>query len=267
MALPSIRRLALADLDADRLRELVEHGEDLLVERKRQLPDPPKFGAAIASFANTLGGWVLLGVADDGTIHGYEKPHDLDLQSHLAAVLRQECDPLPPFVAGMFELDDKTIAVVRVFESTDAPHVVRGTGAVHVRTSKGKEPVDDHRTLLELAHRGERAAEDARACLARELLVQLGLQAPDVTTLLSEVDAPTVIVRAAPLTVTPQFTEWAISEGGGPNVVRSRGSLSTRSRVRRRRGRRRWLILRASSAFRSTTRTTCSSKLRSCAGR
>ena len=41
MALPSIRRLALADLDANRLRELVQHGEDLLVERKRELPDDP----------------------------------------------------------------------------------------------------------------------------------------------------------------------------------------------------------------------------------
>jgi hypothetical protein len=38
--LPSIRRLALSDLDKDTLRELVDHGEDLLVERKRALPNP-----------------------------------------------------------------------------------------------------------------------------------------------------------------------------------------------------------------------------------
>jgi hypothetical protein len=220
MELPSIRRLALADLDAEEtLTRLVKHGEDLLVERKRELPTPPKFGAAAASFANTLGGWILLGVNDDGTVHGYEKPRDLDVQSHLAAVLRRECDPLPPFVAGMSELDDKSIAVLKVFESADAPHVVRETGAVYVRTSKGKEPVDDHRTLLDLAQRGEQAERVARARLAEEPLVQFALAGPDAASIVSDVDVPTVVVRAATLTVTPQFREWAISEGGGPNAA------------------------------------------------
>lgn len=170
MLLPSIRRLALADLDEDTLRELVEHGEDLLVERKRTLPQSPGFGAAAASFANTLGGWILLGVGDDKKLHGYTKPRNLDLQSHLASVLRNESDPLPPFVADMRELDGTPLAVLRVFESTDPPHIVRGTGAVYVRSSKGKEPVDDHRTLLELARRGAEAE-----AAARERLVEMPL--------------------------------------------------------------------------------------------
>jgi schlafen family protein len=162
MLLPSIRRLALADISPETLRDLVEHGEDLLVERKRQPPKPPRFGATVTSFANTLGGWVLLGVDDDKAIVGYAKPDRLDLQSHLAELLRQEADPLPPFVAEMRELDGKGIGVIRVFESADAPHIVRGTGGVYVRTSKGKQPVDDHRTLLELAKRGDAAEHDAR---------------------------------------------------------------------------------------------------------
>jgi predicted HTH transcriptional regulator len=67
---PSIRRLSLAALDEPALEELVRHGEDLLVERKQDLPKAPRFGAAAGSLANTLGGWILLGVADDGTVHG-----------------------------------------------------------------------------------------------------------------------------------------------------------------------------------------------------
>src|SRR5947208_507639 len=99
--LSSIRRLSLADLDQHTLEELVRHGEDLLVERKRDIPSPPKFGAAAGSFANTLGGWILLGVDDDGTVHGWEKDEQLDLQSHLGNLLRSEVDPLPPFVCDM----------------------------------------------------------------------------------------------------------------------------------------------------------------------
>jgi predicted HTH transcriptional regulator len=138
--------MTLADLDDDGLRALIGHGEDDLVERKRQPPAAPKFGATVASFANTLGGWVLLGVDDDGRVRGWQvEPPKTDLQSHLANVLRHEVDPLPPFVVDYREYDGKRIAVMRVFESSDVPHIERGTGAIYVRTSAGKVPVESHR--------------------------------------------------------------------------------------------------------------------------
>lgn len=170
MPLASLRRLSLADLDSATLERLIKEGEHLFVERERQLPQPPKFGASVSAFANTLGGWLLLGGDDDGTVRGYEPPGSTDLQSHLAAVLRREADPLPPFVADMHEHNGKPVGVVRIFESADSPHIVRGTGAVYLRTSKGKEPVpvDDHRVLLDLARRGEQADRDARERLVRE---------------------------------------------------------------------------------------------------
>src|SRR3712207_545668 len=119
--LSSIRRLTLSDLTPEQLRELIDHGEDLLVERKRTIPDAPKLGAAAASFANTLGGWLLIGVADDGVVHAWEKPERTDLQSHLGSLLRAQVDPLPPFVADMREHDGKPIGVVRIFPALHAP--------------------------------------------------------------------------------------------------------------------------------------------------
>jgi hypothetical protein len=219
---PSLRRLALADLAGDLLRDLVAHGEDLLVERKRQPPSPPGFGAATNSFANTLGGWVLLGVDDDKTIVGYEKPARLDLQSHLAALLRKESDPLPPFVADMREIDGKPVGVMRVFESADSPHIVRGTGAVYLRSSKGKEPVDDHRTLLELARRGEEAETRARRRLVELPAVGIALRPPDWrpagVAFADEVDVR-YIARAAPLTVTPALAEWPLTRRAAGRLV------------------------------------------------
>ena len=83
MLLPNIRRLALADVTPDTLRQLVDHGESLYVERKVQPPGAPGFGAAAAAFANTLGGFILIGVDDDGSVEGWEPPGRSDLQSHL----------------------------------------------------------------------------------------------------------------------------------------------------------------------------------------
>jgi hypothetical protein len=229
MLLPSIRRLALADVTDEVLRELVNHGESLLVERKREPPKPPRFGAGVAAFANTLGGFVLLGVADDKTIAGWAPPEGSDVQSHLADLLRQQVDPLPPFVAEARELDEKVLTVIRVFESADAPHIVRGTGAVYLRSSKGKEPVsvDDQRTLLELARRGRDAEQRARNRLVSQPLVEQAMY-PPFSTRVTHVRDPhhvRVIVRAAPVTVTPQFEDWPISSAGAERVWQTAASL------------------------------------------
>jgi hypothetical protein len=219
---PSIRRLSLAALDQPALEELVSHGEDLLVERKQELPKPPRFGAAAGSLANTLGGWILLGVADNGAVHGWIKPERLDLQSHLGSVIGAQVDPLPPFVADMREVDGKPIAVIRVFASADVPHIVRGTGAVYVRSSKGKEPVDDHRTLLQLARRGEEAEALARHRLAQRSVVGYALRPPDWrpqgVAFAEEVDVR-YIARAAPLTVTPALSEWPLTRRAADSLV------------------------------------------------
>lgn len=234
MLAASIRRLSLADLDAGSLEHLVQHGEDLLVERKRQLPKPPGFGALAASFANTLGGWILLGVADDTSITGWSTPKRVDLQSHLGNLLRAEVDPLPPFVADLRDIDGKSVAVVRVFPSSDSPHIVRGTGAVHVRSSKGKQPVDDHRTLIDLARRGEEAEERAHRRLSTLPGVGYVLRPPDFrppgVTFADETDTR-YVVRAAPMTVTPAFSDWPLTRAAAEAMLKCADDLLPSARM------------------------------------
>jgi hypothetical protein len=215
--------MTLADLHEDGLRALIGHGEDDLVERKRQLPAATKFGPTVASFANTLGGWVLLGVDDDGTVYGWQvEPPKTDLQSHLANLLRHQVDPLPPFVVDYREHEGKRIAVMRVFESSDVPHVERGSGAIYVRTSAGRVPVESHAGVIALAQRGREAERDARDRLSSSWAVQSEFVPPDVNPQRiareSDPQSFTVVVRAAPLTVSPAFVEWPISASGGPDA-------------------------------------------------
>ena len=211
--LPSIRRLALRDITSEVLRALIDHGEDLVVERKREPPRPPAFGAEAASFANTIGGLILIGVNDDRTIHGWKADDRMDLQSHLGQLLRAQTDPLPPFVADRFELDGKPLVVMRVFESADAPHLVRGTGALYVRTSAGKVPVDEQRMLLALATRRRDAELDAQRRLDERMVIH-SLGHPDGPPPNGPQDALQVTVRAAPLTVPPTYTRWPMMSIG-----------------------------------------------------
>ena len=89
----SIRRVALADVDETVLRDLIDHGEDLYVERKQQPPATEALGAEVASMANMLGGWLLIGVANDKRLVGWQ-PEKGDLQSHFGHLLRQAVDPM-----------------------------------------------------------------------------------------------------------------------------------------------------------------------------
>jgi len=83
MPIEGLRRLALADLDEETLRGLIEQGEHLLVERKQEPPEESGLGEAVSSFANTIGGWLLLGIANDGSSVGWKPPGRADAQAHL----------------------------------------------------------------------------------------------------------------------------------------------------------------------------------------
>jgi Schlafen, AlbA_2 len=233
MVLPSLRRLAIADVlaDEDVRRRLVEHGEDQFVGRKRQPPEPPKLGAEAASFANTLGGWLLIGVDDSGKVVGWD-PGKVDLQSAIGNLLRNEMDPLPPYLAERVELNGTGFVAVRIFEASDVPVIVRETGAIYVRDSRGKQPVTDHRTVLALASRGAEARKKAEDRLRELPLIALALGPPDAP---EEWRAPPLeervrtVVRAAPYTVTPQFADWPISRRGADTCEDAAKHLSEKT--------------------------------------
>jgi len=52
--------------------EIISGGESSTVEFKRKISSELKIAKEIAAFANTLGGWLFLGVDDDGTVVGVE---------------------------------------------------------------------------------------------------------------------------------------------------------------------------------------------------
>jgi len=199
---------------------LSRHGEHLFVERKRK-PPQDGIGRVAASFANSLGGWILLGVEDDGSLFGYTLPKRADAQSHIGQILANEVEPLPPFVATSYTLDGVDLVVIRVFESSDTPHLVKATGAVPIRTPKGTEPITDQAVLLQLARRGEAALDVARVRLASDVIA-LELVTPDRPDLVaSHTVSPTVFVRAALVTSPPSFASWATSKSAPAAAIRT----------------------------------------------
>jgi hypothetical protein len=226
--LDGIRRLAVADLDEPALERLAAHGEDLFVERKQAIPSDG-IGRPVAAFANSLGGWLLLGVADDGTAVGFSPPGRADPQAYVGQLLAAEVDPLPPYLAADRQIKRTPILVVRVFESADTPHLLRSSGALVIRTTKGTQTVTDQRLLLELARRGEEALLRAMSTRIGSDLITRELATPDHPPDIAVDDAGVaIVVRAALLTLAPQFTDWAIRRDAAETAVDAAGQLASR---------------------------------------
>ena len=166
---------------------------------------------AVASFANTLGGWLLLGVADSGTVKGYD-PGKGDFTDKVRSKLSHQVDPLPPFAADLKELDGTQIGVIRVFESADTPHIVIGDGSVPIREPGGMRRIQSHDELIELARRGSKARHDARELHTLPYaLGQIEAMDPDPNHLDPRPQPQQFVVRAAPLTRPEGFADRVLS--------------------------------------------------------
>jgi hypothetical protein len=207
----SLRDLVLADLSESELRKLVAAGETAVVERKRK---PPRegLGPTIASFANSGGGWVLVGVDNDGTVTGFVPPGRDEPQDWLRNKLRAEVDPLPPFVCRTMALDDQEVVVVQVEASGQTPHLCRATGAVYVREPGGKKPISTQAALLALSTRPE-AAQHAAYTRMTSLPLVVGASAQHAPG--RQVNGQTRIadwmIVASPLAVPQSFRTRALS--------------------------------------------------------
>src|SRR4051812_29886572 len=104
MPLGSFVSGGLATLAVDDLDRMLRLDETLFVEHKSNIKTDESYNLmrAVASFANTLGGWLLIGVrdgkpvADPGSWADQSGPPLVD---QVRDRLRHELDPLPAFEA------------------------------------------------------------------------------------------------------------------------------------------------------------------------
>ncbi|MBC6605638.1 ATP-binding protein [Hymenobacter sp. BT188] len=102
------------------LQEMIWEGEGEQVEFKKKTTHPTRISRTLASLANTRGGYVLVGVDDDGRIVGVrdaaEEIHVLrDAATHYV-------DPPILLTFKEVEEDDRTVLIVTVRESAHKPH-------------------------------------------------------------------------------------------------------------------------------------------------
>ena len=102
------------------LLELIEEGENLQCEFKRQFTTPEKIAREMIAFANTKGGYVLFGVDDDKEVVGVDSEKSESEMIKDAA--ENFCEPRLVYSIDFIELYGKEVVVASIPESDNKPH-------------------------------------------------------------------------------------------------------------------------------------------------
>lgn len=151
--------------------------EGYYIEYKRELPTAKKIAHSLASFANTYGGWYIVGVETNEhnvatQISGFNPASHPDPIAIVRDVVRHHIDPVPIFFPQVITLDDgHLVLAVYVPENQETPFITKD-GRLYRRTCDSSEPVPETNryALDQLVERGKevskrfaRFAEDKRS--------------------------------------------------------------------------------------------------------
>lgn len=100
--------------------ELIDKGEGLSIEFKQRFSSYEKIAKEMMAFANTSGGYLLIGVDDDKSIYGIEtEKSDVELIKETA---EKYCEPPVNISCEVIDLGKKEILIAHIPESNSKPH-------------------------------------------------------------------------------------------------------------------------------------------------
>lgn len=135
------------------IKALLDEDDDetFFFEYKKDDVSTKKIAEEISAFANTYGGYILLGIDDDKTISGCTNWNEQKIHN----VIHNSLTPIPNFDIKKFKTKEKKIIfVIRIEEGTMPPYITN-SGKVYQRVSSGSFPINDSNKLTQLYYKRE----------------------------------------------------------------------------------------------------------------
>ena len=102
------------------IRKLILQGEGTTLDFKKTITSNEKIAKSLVAFANNMGGQLLIGVADDGSIKGVKSEDEERYMITKSA--HQFCKPaIEPEFEEVY-VDDKLVLIVKIAPSDTKPH-------------------------------------------------------------------------------------------------------------------------------------------------
>lgn len=141
--------------------ETTEYDKKAALEVKK----PKSWCKSVSAFANTLGGALIFGMADDGQIVGLTEP-DSDAEK-ISEIIKTRMEPIPEFRLRFHKTEDgKVLLILDVFKGEETPYYYSGDGALEAFVRIGNESVRASATELKrLVLRGRNTSYDSQMTL------------------------------------------------------------------------------------------------------
>jgi len=213
-----ISQLDIATLDADAIGTLIAAGETV-VERKEKCPKDG-LGPSVAAYANSGGGWLVLGVDNAGDVVGWQPPGRVEIHDWFRNHLRDAIDPLPSFNCRTVEFNGKPLVALRIYPGS-APYVLRASGSIYIREPGGKHPIRSQAQLLDLVHQSDQNETKAEARLTKNQLInELVLANSDIAPSQDQTRLTEWMLIATPLVLPVDFGTRALARTTVGSVTR-----------------------------------------------
>lgn len=134
----------------DIIKHLSGGEENTFFEYKEEDTTPTDFVKEVSAFANTYGGYIFLGVKDDGTILGCKKW----TEERITNSIYNNLTPTPNFDVKKFIIQGKRIYVVKI-EAGCMPPYITNKGAIYERVSSSSCKIDKSEKLSQLFDKSE----------------------------------------------------------------------------------------------------------------
>lgn len=123
---------------------------------------------SLAAFANHRGGYVFLGIADDGAIRGIAEDADLEaFWDELSDVISSHFTPFFRWDRGVVDVSGKRVAVAYAFAANEKPVIASSdytnkirSGQIYFRYNRSTEPIHPGDLLAILHERDHRAVAE-----------------------------------------------------------------------------------------------------------
>ena len=153
----------------NQLDTLIEQGEHTRLEFKRTISSAYRIARTLAAFANTSGGTLLIGVADDGKLVGV--PSEFREMAKIEQATDRLIEPALSISYETLAPDGRLVLIISVLESDEKPHYVldeAGKRIIYVRAKDKSVPTSKLIITPEMADR-----ELLKSPMARTLIQYL----------------------------------------------------------------------------------------------
>ncbi len=112
----------------NKIPHLLTQKENRKLEFKREIPSTDKLIKTVIAFANSQGGDLIIGMADDNQIIGVDEDKIIKYEEMISNIIYDSCSPsLIPEIYSL-RIENKILFVIHIYPSSQKPHFIKADG-------------------------------------------------------------------------------------------------------------------------------------------